>query len=123
MKNYVYQAFLLQCPCTNIDLSRFVWQDIIPLETWKNHDYDLYDWLNQSCIRSIFLSELDFNIDSLDDFRNLLTLMDGIDIPVIINDRPYIPNLLISAYAEITLKAYIWYFADAGITCYVDKIH
>lgn len=123
MKNYIYQAFLLQCPWADIDLLQFIWQGNLQLESWKNPDYSLYDWLKQRCIRTILLSELDFNIDTLDDFRNLLTLLDGIDTLVIINDRAHTPSHLISAYAEITLKAYIWHFENAGITCYVDRIH
>lgn len=70
-------------------------------------------------IRSIDISELDTDIDTLSDFENLISRMNHVQTIYIINSRSKIQNPIIEAIQRKSLKAYIWYFQKYWKNCKV----
>lgn len=121
MKKYIYQDFLLKCPYTEIIIEEALWHGTDHLQNYKE-PYNLFDWINHSKIRSISLSELDYTVDTEEDFTKEVEKLRGLDTLIIRNDRPNISNVYIKSYSDATLKAYIYRFRNAGLQCFVDQV-
>lgn len=69
----------------------------------------------------ISVSFLDEKIDTEADLQNLLSTYDS-SIPVILSDdRPSFQNQILVAYAEKTLKSYLYWFTAYGYSCFWTK--
>lgn len=120
MKKYIYQDFLLKCPYTEITMGEALWHGTGNLQNYEE-PYNLFDWLNHGKIRSISLSELDYTVDTEEDFNKEVEKLQGLDMLIIKNDRPDISNVYVKSYSDATLKAYIYRLRKAGLQCFVEQ--
>ena len=102
MRKYLFQRFLPDCDTSQINLP------------------DLYASKVDS-EQVISVSLLDEKIDTEADLQNLLNAYDP-NIPVVLSDdRPSFQNQILVAYAEKTLKSYLYWFTAYGYSCFWTK--
>lgn len=117
---YTFQEFLLECPYNEIRIENYT---VAHSEELQDHhvEYNLLDYLDGMARRAISLSALDRIIDTEYDFRLFVFNHQWVDQLVIVNDRPYFENPILSIYSSNTLKAYLYRINKAGIPCVVAR--
>ena len=111
---YCRQKFLFEVSCDEINLEEHYASKPVFLQNYTEQ-INLFD--DEIILRSIDISELDTNIDTLSDFKNLISLMKHVQTIYIINSRSQIQNPIIDTFQKKSLKAYIWYFEKYGKKC------
>ncbi len=111
---YCRQKFLFEVSCDEINLDEHYAQKPDFLQNY-NEQINLFD--DDIISRSIDISELDTNIDTLSDFESLISRMKHVQTIYIINSRSKILNPIIDSIQVKSLKAYIWCFERCGKKC------
>ena len=111
---YCRQKFLFEVSCDEINLEEHYASKPDFLQNYTEQ-INLFD--DDIISRSIDISELDTNIDTLSDFENLISCMKHVQTIYIINSRSQILNPIIDSIQTKSLKAYIWYFEKYSKNC------
>ncbi len=111
---YCRQKFLFEVSCDEINLEEHYASTPDFLQNYTEQ-INLFD--DDIILRSIDISELDINIDTLSDFDDLISRMKHVQTIYIINSRLKIQNSIINTFQKKTLKAYIFMFEKYGKTC------
>ena len=111
---YCRQKFLFEVSCDEINLEAYYASKPDFLQNFTEQ-INLFD--DDIILRSIDISELDTNIDTLSDFMNLIARMKHVHTIYINNSRSQIQNPIIDTFQKKSLKAYIWYFEKYGKVC------
>ena len=115
---YTFQEFLLECPYNEIQMENYRVAHSEELQDY-HVEYNLLDYLNGLARRAIALSVLDRIIDTEYDFRLFIYHYQWVDQLVIVDDRPYFENPILSSYSSNTLKANLYRINKAGIPCVI----
>ena len=115
---YTFQEFLLECPYNEIQMENYTVAHSEELQEY-HVEYNLLDYLNGLARRAIALSVLDRIIDTEYDFRLFIYHYQWVDQLVIVDDRPYFENPILSSYSSNTLKAYLYRINKARIPCVI----
>lgn len=113
---YCRQKFLFEVSCDEINLEEHYASKPDFLQNYTEQ-INLFD--DEIILRSIDISELDTNIDTLSDFENLISQMKHVQTIYIINSRSKIHNPIIETMQRKSLQAYIWQFKKYGKDCKV----
>ncbi len=111
---YCRQKFLFEVSYNEINLEEYY--DSKP-DFLQNYTEQINLFDDEIILRSIDISELDTNIDTLSDFESLISRMKHVQTIYIINSRSQILNPIINSIQVKSLKAYIFLFEQHGKIC------
>lgn len=108
MDKYVYQKFLLKCDYEDIKIADFPHYEG-NLESVLDYrcDYCLFD-VGKTLIRKISVSDIDNQVDTEDDWNQLMKGLKEFEVIVIYDYILDSANPIIQSYREATLKAYLY---------------
>lgn len=119
MSKYVYQKFLLHCDYEGTEISDFPYfkGDINSVLDY-HCDYCLFD-IGRPIVRKISVANIDNQIDTEEDWNQLLILLKNFEIIVLYDYNINSSNPIIQRYREVTMKAYLYRLRENGINIFV----
>lgn len=110
MSKYIYQKFLLNCNYEDININDFpVFEGDVKCILDYRCDYCLFD-INKTLIRKISIADIDEQVDTEEDWNQLLKCLKEFEVIVLYDYLVNSANPIIQSYRESTLKAYLYRF-------------
>lgn len=116
MSKYVYQKFLLNCDYEDTEISDFPYYDgdLNKVLDYRC-DYCLFD-VGQLLVRKISVSDIDNQIDTEEDWNQLLKMLKEFELIVLYDCNINSSNPIMLNYREVTMKAYLYRLRENGIS-------